>query len=394
MRKTLLMCTISGTLGALIAIGLTLEQRQPQVSAQNPEPAERVQFRPVAAAVSIDRHRDSVGDEFTPEEKVNIAVYESGNRSVVNINTRSVRPDSFFMVEHDVEGSGSGSVLDRAGHILTNYHVVGGARQIMVTLHDGKNYEAALVGQDPQNDIAVLKIDADAEMLFPAALADSGKVRVGQNVYAIGNPLGLERTMTVGIVSSLNRTLPSRTGRAMKSIIQIDAALNRGNSGGPLFNSRGVVIGMNTAIASPSGAGENIGIGFAIPSNTIRRVLPQLIEHGRVIRPDLGITRFFQIGEGLGIATMARGGPAEKAGLRGFRIVRQQRRRGPYVYEETSIDRSYADIILAVDDSPVATVDELLTIVESKKPRETVNVTVMREGKQVSLPVILGESEG
>ena len=213
-------------------------------------------------------------DGFSAEEKVNISVYETVNRGVVNITTRMARQDSFFFFESQApEGAGSGSVLDKKGHILTNFHVIEDAKSARVTLFNNESFPAQPVGADPDNDIAVLKIDAPPEMLFPIELGDSSGLRVGQKIFAIGNPFGLERTMTVGIVSSLNRQIPSRNRREMKSIIQIDAALNSGNSGGPLLDSRSQLVGMNTAILSPSGAGENTGVGFAIPEATIRRVL-------------------------------------------------------------------------------------------------------------------------
>jgi len=184
-------------------------------------------------------------EEFTPEERINIAVYEKCNRSVVNITTRGTRAELFFL-ETETEGAGSGSILDDQGHLLTNFHVIDGAQKARVTLFNGASYEASLVGHDKANDIAVLRIAAPPEDLFPIEFGDSSRLRVGQRIYAIGNPFGLERTMTIGIVSSLNRSL----GRSFRSMIQIDAALNRGNSGGPLLDSRGRLIGMNTAIAS------------------------------------------------------------------------------------------------------------------------------------------------
>ncbi|MEX0791624.1 MAG: trypsin-like peptidase domain-containing protein [Pirellulaceae bacterium] len=328
---------------------------------------------------------------LTPDEERNIYVYEQGNRSAVHITTRSVQVDDLFMAEPPSAGSGSGSVLDQEGHVLTNYHVIEGARDVRVTFYDGEGYPAQLVGQDAVNDIAVLKVDAPRDLLQPVTLGDSSQLKVGQKVYAIGNPFGLERTMTTGIVSSLNRVLPSRTGRTMKSIIQIDAALNRGNSGGPLFDSQARLIGMNTAIASRTG--ENTGVGFAIPVATINRVVPQLIENGRVIRPDIGITRVYQTDEGLMIATVARGGPAEQAGLQGFRLVREQVRRGPFVFEETRVDRSEADMIVAIDGKPVRTADDLLSLVETKSPGEEVEVTVQRNGERGKVTVVLAEGD-
>ena len=332
----------------------------------------------------------AIEDELTAAERVNIAVYDNVNRSVVNITTLIVRPDMFLMLEPS-EGAGSGSVLDQEGHILTNFHVIEGAKQVKVTLFNGETYDAKLVGADPVYDIAVLRIDAPRESLFPVEFGESSILRVGQHVYAIGNPFGLERTMTTGIISSLNRSLPSRSGRTMKSIIQIDAALNRGNSGGPLLDSRGRLIGMNTAIASRSG--ENTGVGFAIPVNTISRVVPQLIQNGRVIRPDLGITRVLQTDQGLVIATITPGGPAERSGLRGFRIIKNQRRFGPFVSEEVQIDRDYADLIVAIDGQPVKSADDLLSAIERHQPGEEAVVTVLREGRQVNVGVVLGAEE-
>jgi len=314
MKKTVFLCMISALVGAWFSTWLKVAPVEPEAVAQDA----RLPRVP------------TVDNELTPEELVNVSVYENVNRSVVNITTKVGRPDTFFFsLEPAAEGSGSGSVLDLEGHILTNYHVIEGAQEIRVTLFDGETYEAGLIGFDPVYDIAVLRINAPREVLYPVKLGNSNTLQVGQKVYAIGNPFGLERTMTVGIISSLNRSLPSRNSRIMKSIIQIDAALNQGNSGGPLLDSRGRLIGMNTAIASRTG--ENTGVGFAIPVNNIQRVVPQLIDNGRVIRPDIGITRVYQIEEGLVIATLAAGGPAEQAGLRGLRLIRQPRRRGPFV---------------------------------------------------------------
>ncbi len=187
--------------------------------------------------------------------------------------------------------------------------------------------------------------------------------------------------MTTGIISSLNRSLPSRrNGRSIKSIIQIDAAINPGNSGGPLLDSHSRMIGMNTAIASRTG--ENVGVGFAIPVNTIARVVPQLIANGRVRRPEVGITRVYQTDQGLLIAALAPGGPAERAGLQGPKIVRQQRRQGPFVYEFQTVDRAAADLIVAVDGKPVHSGDDFLDIIESKQPGDQVTLTVVRRGQR------------
>lgn len=329
-------------------------------------------------------------DSLTPEERVNIAVYEKTNRGVVNITTQTFQTNFFFMAETPSQGTGSGSVLDQQGHILTNLHVVNGAEQIMVTLFNGESHEAQIVGLDPPSDTAVLKIDAPPEQLFPLIVARSYRLRVGQKVYAIGNPFGLERTMTVGIISSLNRSLRSQSGRMMESIIQLDAALNRGNSGGPLLDSSGRLIGMNTAIASSTG--ENTGVGFAIPASTLGRVVPELIAHGKVIRADIGITRIHETDQGVVVVATRPGGPADAAGLRGYRVVRDQFRQGPFLYERSRVDRSHADMIVTVDGVKVRTKDELLGVIERKKPGDLVRLAVIRDGRQQLIAVRLGEN--
>lgn len=341
-----------------------------------------------AAETVVASPAAEVGSEFTIEEQVNIAVYENGNRSVVNINTKVVTETLFFDIPS--EGAGSGSVLDRNGHILTNYHVVEDAQSIQVTLFDGEAYSATLVGKDPANDIAVLRIEAPPESLFPVAIGPSTHLKVGQSVFAIGNPFGLERTLTTGIISSLNRSLPGRKGRTMKSIIQIDAAINPGNSGGPLLDSRGRLIGMNTAIASRTG--QNTGVGFAIASNTIARVVPQLIEKGHVVRPEVGITKVFQTGGGLRIAAMIKDGPAEQAGLRGPQVIVQKKRQGPFVAETHKLDLSSADLVVGVNGQKIKTGEDFLALVEAHAPGTTITLNVIRDDQTLEIPVRLGFS--
>jgi len=363
--------------GAVFALWMMSPTSQNAVMAQPTRPL-NLPERPAPDAYNRDG--------LTDEEAVNVFVYERNNRGVVNITTRTVRNDGLFMLERDSEGAGSGAIIDRQGHILTNYHVIEDARQVKVTLYSGKTYVATLVGADPVNDTAVIRIDAPLDSLFPIEIGDSADLRVGMKVFAIGNPFGLERTMTTGIISSLNRSLQVTRDRSIKSIIQVDAAVNPGNSGGPLLDSHGRLIGVNTAIASRTG--QSAGVGFAIPASLIARVVPQLIRHGRVIRPDTGILRVYELDKGLLITHLAPGGPAERAGLRGPRVTRE--RRGPVVIERT--DRSAADLIIAVDGQPVSSVDDFLGYVESKAPGDSVSLVVLRGDSNVEVNLRLGES--
>src|SRR5271165_2575897 len=276
---------------------------------QEPEPPSPVpvprDFRGSTPAVPIPDSKapappEDVLKELDPEERNNVMVYATVNKSVVNITTESET------------GTGSGFVIDKQGHLLTNYHVIQGAGAVRVTLFDGSTHPAKLVGQDASNDVAVLQIRAPADKLFPVTFGDSSRVMVGQKIMALGNPFGLERTLTSGIVSSLDRSLKAKNGRMIKGIIQTDAAVNPGNSGGPLLNSRGQVIGMNTAIISQ--VGQSAGISFAVPINAITRILRPLIENGRVIRADLGIS-VYATDDGLLVMAVVDGGPAEQAGI-------------------------------------------------------------------------------
>ncbi len=394
MRRTWMMCGCSGLAGACLAWFIGGQTPTPLVEAQEtrlrrPSDSAGNDYETGDTPRAGDRWTE-LTDELTPDERVNIAVYENVNRSVVNISTLVANGGRFFWIDIPAEGGGSGSVLDKEGHILTNYHVIEDAKRVEVTLFDGKSYDAALVGHDPASDIAVLRIDAPEEALFPVVLGDANRLRVGQRVFAIGNPFGLERTLTTGIISSLNRTLPSRTGRLIKSIIQIDAAINPGNSGGPLLDTASRLIGMNTAIASRTG--QNTGVGFAIPASVISRVVPQLITQGRVIRPEAGIERVYETEEGLLIASLVPGGPAEQAGLKGPRIVRERRRQGPFVYDHQRIDRSAADLVVAVDGIKVVTADDFLSAIERRRPGDETIVTVIRDGRRVDIRLRLAQS--
>lgn len=347
--------------------------------------------RPAAAqlpaAPPVAALADEAGREFTPEERTNIAVYEAVNRGVVNINTKATVPSGLFLLEVPSEGAGSGIVLDKQGHVLTNFHVVEGAKEIEVVLFDGSSHRAKLVGFDAATDVAVVKVEAPAELLVAVSFGSSGDLRVGQRVFAIGNPFGLERTLTTGIISSLNRSLPTRSGRTIKSIIQTDAAINPGNSGGPLLDSASRLIGMNTAIASRTG--QSSGVGFAIPVGTLARIVPQLIRMGKVVRPDAGISRVYQTDRGLLVAALAPDGPAERAGVRGFKVIRERRRQGPFVADFERIDRTGADLVVAVAGQVVKTADDFLSAIDSKNPGDQVLITVEREGHRLDVPLVL-----
>ncbi len=387
MKSSLLMCGLSAFIGAIAGIfaisNLPWEspsvgaERGPQIAAQSVVPQDLPQ-PPITPSVAA----------LSPEEQINVAVYENVNTSVVNISTITRRVDFMFRFEPE-EGSGSGWVYDRLGHIVTNYHVIAGSDAIEVTLYDGSSYAGTVVGGDPQNDIAVLKIDCDSSLLTPVVPGNSSKLRVGQKIFAIGNPFGLERTMTVGIVSSLNRTLRSKSGRLIKNIIQLDAALNQGNSGGPLLDSQGKLVGMNTAIASLTG--ENTGVGFAIPINTIQRVVPQLIQFGKVQRASLGIDLYWQTSEGLRIARLIPGGAAENAGLRGITIERGYRRIAGQLVRVERLNRESADRIISIDGQAVSDTDDVQSILDKYKPGQQIMVKVDRNGQVLDVPVVLGQ---
>src|SRR5271157_673526 len=293
---------------------------------------------------------EDVLKELDPEERNNVLVYATVNKSVVNITTES--EGMGFFGDETSTGTGSGFVIDKQGHLLTNYHVIQGAGAVRVTLFDGSTHPAKLVGQDASNDVAVLQIRASADKLFPVMFGDSSRVLVGQKIMALGNPFGLERTLTSGIVSSLDRSLKAKNGRMIKGIIQTDAAVNPGNSGGPLLNSRGQVIGMNTAIISQ--VGQSAGISFAVPINAISRILDQLIKNGRVIRPDLGISRVYATGEGLLVVSLVENGPAERAGILPVSIKVEHVAPG---FIRRSLDPDSADLIVAIEHKRVRTVD-------------------------------------
>jgi S1-C subfamily serine protease len=348
--------------------------------------------RPDESLLFVERYA-----ELQPEERVSVQVYEHCNKSVVNIDTQTTY-NMMFLGEIDEPGAGSGIVLDKQGHILTNSHVISGVDAASVTLYNGESYDAKLVGQDPVTDLAVIKIQAPPETLFPITFGDSSKLLVGQSVYAIGNPFGLERTLTSGLISSLKRSIPGRIeARSIKGAIQIDAAINPGNSGGALLDTKGRLIGINTAIASKSGGSH--GVGFAIPTNTITRIVPQLLKNGKVIRGDTGIGAVREIERtpegggtairGLLVRSLVPKGAAEQAGLRGPAVVKERRPFQGMVVMQSRIDPMAADVITAVDGIPVKKVDDFTAIVDEHKPGDKITLEVFREGKKALVPIVL-----
>jgi len=327
---------------------------------------------------------------ITEDEKNNIAVYEKVADGVVNVTSTAIQQDFSFNA-FPTQGSGSGSIIDMKGHILTNHHVVANAQKLEVTLADGSKWPAKLVGSDPDNDLAVIKIDAPKEKLKVVPMGDSKSLRIGQKVLAIGNPFGLQRTLTTGIVSSLGRTIRSEVGTLIEDVIQTDAAINPGNSGGPLLNSEGEIVGINSAIISPSGG--SVGIGFAIPVNAAKRVVPELISKGYVTYPYIGATiqslipemakhLKLKIERGAMISEVVKGGPADKAGLKGG---------NQKVQVGNMIVLVGGDIVVKADQKEVKTNDELIHYIREKKPGDTILLKVFRKGNFEDVKVTLGE---
>ncbi|MFO1271070.1 MAG: trypsin-like peptidase domain-containing protein [Rubrivivax sp.] len=343
-----------------------------------------------AAAAPVLARTEAAPRAITPrgplaaEELANVELFKRVSPSVVHITTLETQRDFFSRATQEVpRGTGTGFVWDGEGHIVTNYHVIQGASAARVTLSDQSTHKAGLVGYFPDRDLAVLKIEVPR--LPPIPLGTSRDLQVGQRVYAIGNPFGLDQTLTTGIVSALNREIESFNNRTIRGVIQTDAAINPGNSGGPLLDSAGRLIGVNTQIASPSGA--SAGIGFAIPVDEVNRIVPRLIRDGRFVRPALGVTsgppemtRALKLPRGVALVDVARDGPAAKAGLQPFR-----RGRGSEIIP--------GDVITAVDEQEVADLDDMLSQLEKRQPGERVTLSVWREGRTRKQTVTLAPSD-
>jgi len=330
---------------------------------------------------------------ISEDELNNIEVYQKTNTGVVNITSASVAYDIFYR-RIPQSGVGSGVIIDDKGHIVTNHHVIQDADQLEVTLADKSTYTAKVIGDDPDNDLAVVQIDAPKDKLSPIPLATSSKeLQVGQKVLAIGNPYRLDRTLTTGIISSLGRTIPTDNGRRIEGVIQTDAAINPGNSGGPLLNTSGEVIGINSAIVG-SANGGNVGIGFAIPVDTVHRIAEDLIKYGYVRRPYLGIEPIqlsdypgdaAKLGiepKGLLVYTVSPGSPAAVAGIKPAQVT---------IYRGRQV-LNVGDVILSFDNKEVNTSAELASAIDRRKAGERVTITILRGNQKVQVPVVLQEA--
>jgi S1-C subfamily serine protease len=316
------------------------------------------------------------------DELTTIGIFERASPSVVFITTVQHVRDFFSRnVMRVPQGTGSGFIWDEHGHVVTNFHVIRGAQEALITLADQRMFPAELVGASPEHDLAVLRIEVEFDGPPPLPIGSSSDLRVGQNVYAIGNPFGLDHTLTTGIISALNRTIDDERGGVIENLIQTDAAINPGNSGGPLIDSAGRLIGINTMIYSPSGA--YAGIGFAVPAATVNRVVPRLIGYGRYVRPTLGISANDEIEErllgdndGVLVLGVAPDSPAERARLRATEITQAGR-------------VILGDVIEAIDGEPVTTFDDLVDLLDERGFGERVTVTVRRGSERLQVPVTL-----
>ena len=386
-------------LGVGFGLGARYSAASPAAGRDNGGSAVQTALPTSSATQSVARTVD-LGPAYSVEEQQNIDVYGRLNEAVVNITTEIVAVNWFMEPVPQDGGSGSGSIIDSRGYVLTNNHVVKGAYKLYVNLADGSRYEAKVVGTDPESDLAVIKFTPPkGPSLGTIPFGDSSNLKVGQRVLAIGNPFGLERTLTVGIVSGLGRPVQEDNTTILRDMIQTDASINPGNSGGPLLNSRGEMIGVNTMIYSPSGG--SVGVGFAIPVSTAKRIVPQLIKDGKVTRGTIevdGVQLFPElvdymkqngypvpVDKGLLVSQAKRGGNADRAGIRGGTTAVRYGRSVFYVG---------GDIIVAVDGAPVGSLAEFYAALEDNRPGDRVNVELWRNGKKISVEVPLAEMRG
>lgn len=344
-------------------------------------------FQPFSSA-SISPPANITDPSLATDEQNNIEVYKATAPGVVYIQSTTMSRDLFGLFSQPVEGVGSGSIIDEQGNILTNYHVIANAEKLSVSFGSGKNYPAKVVGRDPDTDLAVIKLlETPKEALTVVPMGDSDKLIVGQKVLAIGNPFGLDRTLTTGVISGLQRPIRAQNGRPIEGAIQTDASINQGNSGGPLLDSHGRMIGINSQIESPSGA--SAGVGFAIPINIAKRIVPQLISNGEVRRPKLGVTTRaveslsnqvrLPVSSGALIINVLPDTGAARAGLRG--IVQT---------EDGEVE--IGDIIVGIDGQKVSNNDDLYRALDKHQVGDTVNVAIYRDGQQMTVPVKLTDT--
>ncbi|MBN2060932.1 MAG: trypsin-like peptidase domain-containing protein [Deltaproteobacteria bacterium] len=327
---------------------------------------------------------------LTPDEENTVSVYKKASAGVVNITSIALQMD-FFRGIIPLEGAGSGVIIDSNGNIITNNHVIKDAQRIEVTLSDGSKSRGELIGTDSYNDLAVIRIEAPPDILHPVPLGNSSNLQAGQKVIAIGNPFGLQQTVTTGIISSIGRSITAQDGTTMDNLIQTDAAINPGNSGGPLLDSEGNLVGINTAIFSPSGG--SVGIGFAIPIDTVKRIIPDLLEKGYVPHPWLGVTMFplipglarelgLKVDRGAMIIKVIKDGPSDKAGLRGANKI---------LYAGNAMLPVGGDIIVAIEDTVIFSSEELIRYLYRYRPDDKVRLKILRDGDFMELAVTLGE---
>ena len=330
-------------------------------------------------------------DNYSADELENILIYEKINEGVVNISTETIRLNWFLEPVPSEGGTGSGSIIDTRGYVLTNYHVVKDAHKVFVNLFDGSQFEGEVIGKDPENDLAVVKFVPRGKRLRTVPFGISDDLRIGQKVLAIGNPFGYDRTLTTGVISGIGRPMRTNSNLIINDMIQTDASINPGNSGGPLLNSQGEMIGINTMIFTPSGG--SVGIGFAVPVNTAQRVVPELMEHGMVIRGWLDvipvqlnarIVRYAQleVSQGLLISSLTQGGMAEKAGLRGGDL------RNPVRYGRDTIYLG-GDIIVGINGMEITGLSDLFNALQNTRPDDEVEVTVARGKRRLAFDVTL-----
>src|SRR5256714_683224 len=345
-------------------------------------------FNPFSSALTVSSPPTTTDPTTASDEQNNIEVYKAVSPGVVYIQSTTTVRDFFGLFSEAREGAGSGSIIDEQGDILTNYHVIADAQKLTVSLGGSRNYPARVVGRDPDTDLAVIRlIDKPTEAITIVSMGDSDKLAVGQKVLAIGNPFGLDRTLTTGVISGLERPIRAQNTRQIEGAIQTDAAINPGNSGGPLLDSHGRMIGINSQIESPSGA--SAGVGFAIPINIAKRIVPQLVQNGYVNRPKLGINPRdveslgaqvrLPVDYGTMILSVQPGGAAANSGLRGL------------VQTEDG-DVVLGDIIVSIDGEKISNTDDLYRVLDKHKVGDTVQIEIVRAGRRTTVPVKLTEA--